>query len=120
MTTPSDHGWSRPSHEPRHPLFAGSGAESLEAETDLDWIRSRIVELDDRQRALPPTDIAARHALLEATDGLRTMLRSGLADELHAVREAWEARAGRKGDHEVDYEAIAGMVRSMATGDAAS
>ena len=82
-------------------------------QADLDWIRSRIVELDDRQRALPPTDIAARHALLEATDGLRAILRDGHADQIHAVREGWEARAGRKGEHEVDCEALAGMVRSM-------
>lgn len=84
-----------------------------EQAADLDWIRQRIVELDDRQRSLPSTDIAARHALLEATDGLRSILRDGHTERIHAAREGWEARAGRKGGHEVDHDVIAAVVRSM-------
>jgi hypothetical protein len=111
MTTSSDDGWARPSTVPQHPMF--ERVPPADEAADLDWVRQRLVELDDRQRGLPATDIAGRHALLEATDGLRTMLRNGFAAELHVVREQWEQRAGRKGDHELDYEAIAGMVRSM-------
>ncbi len=112
MATSNDSPWARPADEP-HASPPPLAIEPADEAADLDWVRQQIVELDDRQRSLPASDIAARHALLEATDGLRAILRAGHADQIHAVREGWEARAGRKGEHELDYEAIAGMVRSM-------
>lgn len=80
---------------------------------DLDWVRRTLVQLDDEQRALAADDLASRHAILQTIDDLRAMLRAGYADGITAVRTAWDDRAGRKGAHEVDYEAVAGMVRSM-------
>lgn len=80
---------------------------------DADWARQRIVEIDDELRATPPEDFARRHALQSAADGFRQIMRSGHRDALSHARLVWEARAGRKGTHEVDTEAIKGMVRSM-------
>lgn len=87
---------------------------------DLDWVRAQVVELDGRQRSLPADDLASRHAILQAIDDLRSILRDGHADRIHAVRAEWEARAGRKGEHEFDEEAVAAMVRSMVPGEGGS
>lgn len=87
--------------------------ETNDHQADLDWARVQLVWLDEAQRALPADDLAGRHAILQAIDDLRRMLRDGYADSIAAVRAQWTDRAGRKGGHEVDYEAIAGMVRSM-------
>jgi hypothetical protein len=78
---------------------------------DLDWVRRTLIQLDDEQRGLPPDDLVGRHAIMQTIDNLRTMLRHGYTDAIHQVREQWGDRAGRKGGHEVDHEAIAGMVR---------
>jgi hypothetical protein len=86
---------------------------------DLDWVRRRMIELDDARRALPADDLAARHAIHQTIDDLRTMLRQGYAEAIHEVRARWGERASRKGGHEIDYEAIAGMVRGMVSSESA-
>jgi hypothetical protein len=102
-----------PRARPTGPRPAEATTVGGETDADLDWARRTIVELDDRQRALAPDDIAGRHAILQAMDDLRSMLRQGYADELREVQARWMERSGHKGSHEIDFEAIAGMVRSM-------
>lgn len=89
---------------------------NAEGELDLDWVRRQIVELDDARRALAPGDLVERDRLHRLIDGLRRVLRAGNAEAIHAAREGWSARAGRKGGHELDVAALEGFVRSMMTG----
>jgi hypothetical protein len=108
MTTRQDDSqWARPGSRPTEPQ------PPIDEAADLDWVRRQMVELDDLQRSMPATDIAARHAIHETIDGLRTILQAGHADQIHAVREGWEARAGRKGEHDIDPDVLVGFVKSM-------
>ena len=97
---------NRPRACPTGPRPTGAAAVGGEPGADLYWARRTIVELDDRQRALDPDDIAGRHAILQTMDDLRSMLRQGYADELREVQARWTERSGHKGSHEIDFEAI--------------
>jgi hypothetical protein len=90
--------------------------EDDDVQQDLDWVRRQIVELDDAQRSLDADDLAERDRIHRLIDGLRVVLREGNAVAIDAARAQWSARAGRKGEHEIDVAALEGFVRSMMTG----
>jgi len=81
--------------------------------SDLDWLRQRLVEIDDQRRALPDDDLEARFVLAQAADRCRAALRAGNHDAVAAARAAWSARAGRKGAHEQNVAALEAMARFM-------
>jgi hypothetical protein len=89
----------------------------MDDDTDMDWLRRRLVAIEDERRSLPPTDLAARNQLAEAADACRAMLRSGNAEAVAAARERWSQRAANKSTHEQNVEALEAMARSM-PGDA--
>jgi hypothetical protein len=82
-------------------------------EADADWARQQLVAIDDQLRAVARDDFARRHALQAAADTFRTILRNGHADELAAARAEWHARAGHKGEHQVDIEALEGFASTI-------
>jgi hypothetical protein len=82
---------------------------------DLDWARRRLVAIDDELRVTPRDDFARRHALQAAGDTLRAVLRNGRADQIAAARAQWNDRAGRKGEHEIDTEALEGFASRIGT-----
>lgn len=82
-------------------------------EDELDWARRQLVAIDDQLRSVPSDDFARRHALHEAADAFRSVLRDGNYHAVRAAQRAWSERAGRKGTHEVDVATLEGLVRSM-------
>jgi len=85
----------------------------MTADDDLDWARQQLVAIDDELRAVDRDNFARRHALQVAGDTFRTVLRRGHADALAAARAEWNARAGHKGEHEVDIEALDGFASTI-------
>ncbi len=77
-----------------------------------DEIRKRLVEIDDEVRALDADEFARRHELLTESDRCRAALLAEVGDEIDAANKEWADRAGHKGEHEVDYEALKGQTIS--------
>lgn len=81
--------------------------------TDMDWLRRRLVAIEDERRSVPTSDMATRHELSQAADACRAMLRAGNADAVAAARERWSQRAANKNTHEQNVEALEAMARFM-------
>lgn len=74
-----------------------------------DELRKRLVELDDEISDLPADEFALRHELLTEADVCRRALLAEVGPEVDAANKEWADRAGRKGEHEVDYEVLKGL-----------
>lgn len=80
---------------------------------DLDWLRQRLVSIEDELRATSSEDLRGRYELASAADACRSMLRSGSADALAAARVLWTERAAHKDTHEQNVAALEAMARFM-------
>ena len=80
---------------------------------DLDWLRQRLISIDEEIQATAPDDLQTRFDLARAADSCRAMLRSGNAEALAAARISWTERAATKGTHEQNLEALEAMARFM-------
>lgn len=80
---------------------------------DVDWLRQRLVAIEDEIRATPPDELQTRFELATAGDQCRAMLRAGSADAVAAAREAWTARAANKGTHEQNVAVLEAIARFM-------
>ncbi len=80
---------------------------------DLDWLRERLVAIDDDLRATPTDDLTARFELASAADACRSMLRAGNAAAVAAARSSWTARAAHKETHEQNVAALEAISRFM-------
>ncbi len=75
-------------------------------------LRKRLVEIDDELRDVASDDFGRRHELLTESDEVRAALEEEVGADLVEAAADWAERAGRKGSHEVDYEARKGMIVS--------
>ncbi len=66
-------------------------------------LRSEIVELDDRIRALPDDAFAEKYRLQRKADELRRALPE-VSEQDEAMLESWAERAGGKNAHTVDED----------------
>jgi hypothetical protein len=85
----------------------------VDGDEDLDWLRRRLMSIDDELRATPGEDLQLRFELARAADACRSMLRSGNAEALAAARVSWTERAAHKDTHEQNVAALEAMARSM-------
>ena len=76
-----------------------------QTEPTADELRARLAELLEEIDSLPADDFAGRHALLTESDVCRAALHEESGPALDEATRLWAERAGRKGGHEVDYEA---------------
>ena len=83
----------------------------MDNDEDLDWLRQRLMAIDDELRAASAEDLQLRFDLAVAADSCRAMLRSGNAEALAAARESWTERAANKGTHEQNQAALEAMAR---------
>lgn len=82
--------------------------------TDPNAARRREISLiQEAVDRLPSDDFAARFALQSRADRIRAALHEDLADELDAANDDWAERAGRKGEHAQNVDALEAMARSM-------
>ena len=75
-------------------------------------VRSRMVEIDDESRELAADEFARRFALATEADELRALLTQMNAPAIAKARKGWAGRAGRKGAHEVNEEAVQSLVKA--------
>lgn len=87
----------------------------MESNEDLDWLRMRLVSIEEEIRTIPPDDLKARFDLARAADSCRSMLRAGNAEALTAARTLWNQRAANKETHEQNLAALEAMARFMPT-----
>lgn len=73
---------------------------------EMNTLRARI-------DALPSNEFATRFALEKQLDELRNRLHESTADQLEAAGDEWAERAGRKGEHAEDTEAMKARARIM-------
>jgi hypothetical protein len=85
----------------------------MEGGEDLDWLRQRLVSIDEEIRLTAPDDLQTKFELACAADSCRSMLRSGNAEALAAARTSWNKRAANKGVHEQNLAALEAMARFM-------
>lgn len=81
------------------------GASVCPVDDPLDAIRQRLADIDAELRSSPDIEWSHRVALRDEASKLRVALREAAAGDLEAAKAAWANRAGRKGAHEVDYDA---------------
>lgn len=81
-------------------------------------LRRHLAEIDAEVLALPADEFAQKHALLSEADGHRAVLAEHEAPALKAASKQWADRAGRKGAHTQDEEALKAMVISQTAGSA--
>ena len=92
--------WAPPELQDREPT---AESELLAA---MSLVRAQIT-------ALPGDDFAGRYALERRLDDLRTRLHEATADDLEAANDEWAERAGRKGEHTQNVDALEAMARMM-------
>lgn len=80
---------------------------------DLDWLRQRLVAIEEELRTTSPDDLQTRFDLATAGDRCRSMLRAGSSDALAAARLEWTARSARKGTHEQNTAVLEALARFM-------
>jgi hypothetical protein len=80
---------------------------------DMDWLRRRLVAIEDERRSVPRSDLATRHDLSQAADACRAMLRAGNVEAVAAARKRWTQRAANKNAHEQNVAALEAMARFM-------
>ncbi len=85
----------------------------MDNDEDLDWLRQRLMSIDDELRATSADDLQLRFELAVAADSCRSMLRSGNAEALAAARLSWTERAANKGTHDQNVAALEAMARFM-------
>ena len=80
---------------------------------DVDWLRQRLVSIEDELRSVGADDLELRFELARAADVCRSVLRSGHAEQLADARASWAERAANKGQHEQNVAALEAMARFM-------
>ncbi len=86
--------------------------------TTPEGLRQRLAEIDAEVQALASDDFAKKYALMSEADGYRASLEDHDAPALEAAAKQWAERAGRKGAHTQDAEALKAMVVSQTAGTA--
>jgi len=85
----------------------------MDSDEDLDWLRQRLISIDEEFRATSTDDLELRFDLSVAADSCRSMLRSGNAEALASARASWTERAANKSTHEQNVAALEAMARFM-------
>lgn len=85
----------------------------MEPSNDADWLRQRLISIEDELRTIADSNAAARYELMRAADACRNMLRAGNAEALEAARQRWTSRAANKDSHEQNVAALEALARFM-------
>jgi hypothetical protein len=75
-------------------------------------LRKRLVDIDDEIRGLSDDAFARRHELLTESDACRNALFAEVGLDIDKANKEWADRAGHKGEHEVDYDVLKGLIIS--------
>ena len=89
----------------------------MDVEASADWIRRRLVEIDDEVRSLPSDDFARKHALRSEGDRLRELLGQGVEADASQTLAQWADRAVRKASHSADEELEEAKARLTSSGE---
>lgn len=80
------------------------------SEPTANELRKRLVEIDDEIRDLPDDGFKRRHELLTESDSCRNALFAEVGTDIDEANKEWADRAGHKGEHEVDYDVLKGLI----------
>ena len=87
--------------------------DSDEPSMNEEELLAEIASLRAQADALSSDEFATRYALETKIASLRAQLHEATADQLEAAGDEWAERAGRKGEHAQNVEALEAMARMM-------